>query len=333
MKEIKKWYYYKGGAEKIPRWIWWTFRKIKRNDNKVVYRNGNWLTISSRACEEDIDRSSQKKVVSNRFKCSHTDYAYITLRKNRYLSQLAESRVYLWENMLVIGNPYNKAPLTALLLFYTTGYCKVRYTVVGKTKECDFTKESSFCRNHMVAVYGLYPDSCNRVELQLIDTQGSVIKEKTIFINTEQLPEELQHVVRVRKKSELSVIPFIMIGGGHGITTCAFDSNGDIRFYLSKKGKAYGIYPLSEGQFLYTEKYIGIPSYLIPQGAKYYNMNYLGGVNKTYFTPKGIHHCAVEMKPSGNYLMGSSSFYGSVENAVAEVDCNTGKIVKMPGAK
>lgn len=121
----------------------------------------------------------------------------------------------------------------------------------------------------------------------------------------------------------------LLVSGGHDITTCAFDAKGQIRFYLAKKGKAYGIYPMSGGRFIYTEKYVSIPSYFIPQGGKYYDMDYLGGVSKTYFTPNGIHHCAKEMEPGGNYIMGSSSFSGSSENAVVEIDRETGEIVKM----
>lgn len=115
----------------------------------------------------------------------------------------------------------------------------------------------------------------------------------------------------------------LLVSGGHDITTCAFDAKGQIRFYLAKKGKAYGIYPMSGGRFIYTEKYVSIPSYFIPQGGKYYDMDYLGGVSKTYFTPNGIHHCAKEMEPGGNYIMGSSSFSGSSENAVVKVDWET----------
>ncbi|MDD5948817.1 MAG: hypothetical protein PUC39_03670, partial [Lachnospiraceae bacterium] len=65
----------------------------------------------------------------------------------------------------------------------------------------------------------------------------------------------------------------LLVSGGHDITTCAFDAKGQIRFYLAKKGKAYGIYPMSGGRFIYTEKYVSIPSYFIPQGGKYYDMD------------------------------------------------------------
>lgn len=295
----------------------------------TVYRNGDWLTRCSRNYEDSINNRRQREISSNKLKCSNQDYAHLTLRKIMFLKFLERNGGYSWQHMLVIVNPYNKSPLTALLLFSTPMPGKVRYRVAGTCRECDFTGESSFCKNHRVAVFGLYPGKKNRVQLELVDETGKVRKRRWIVIQTEPLPEELRDEVSVRKKSDLSAFPFLLVSGGHDITTCAFDAKGQIRFYLAKKGKAYGIYPMSGGRFIYTEKYVSIPSYFIPQGGKYYDMDYLGGVSKTYFTPNGIHHCAKEMEPGGNYIMGSSSFSGSSENAVVEIDRETGEIVKM----
>ena len=301
-----------------------TRKEVK--EKGAIYRNGDWLTRVSRNCDDEVQIPYDYTIETSILERRTTDYAHLTMRKNAYLKKLEKGGHYNWHNMLVITNPYNKSPLTALLIFSTHRLSKVRYRVIG---QCDYCAESSLCYQHRVAVYGLYAGRRNRVELTLLDAKDQLIAKKDIYITTEALPEELKRAIVVRKKTDVSIFPFVMISGGHDITTCAFDQKGKIRFYLQKKSKAYGIFPMSGGRFLYTEKYISIPSYFIPQGAQYYDMDYLGGVKKTYYTPNGIHHCAKELCPGGNYIMASSSFNGSVENAIVEVDRSTGKILKM----
>ena len=82
----------------------------------------------------------------------------------------------------------------------------------------------------------MYAGKENVVEVSLIDEQGNVIGEREIFIKTESLPKELSSAIKVRKKSELSAMSFIMVTGGHEITTCVFDALGEIRYYLFPDG-------------------------------------------------------------------------------------------------
>ncbi|MCM1236178.1 MAG: aryl-sulfate sulfotransferase [Ruminococcus flavefaciens] len=332
MNRWQYWYYYKGGAERIPRVIGQLLIKGgKKSRTGMVQRNGNWVTTSmkewlhkSRKEPGQTDSGFHSDVIS----VKETGYARYTKYKDAFFEELSKRHCYTFDNMLVVTDPYNKAPLTALLLFYTKEVCRVRYTVFGKTKETCFVGESSFRKEHKVAVYGLYAGRDNVVEVSLIDEQGNVIGERELLIQTEALPKELSGTVTVRKKSELSAMPFIMITGGHEITTCVMDSLGDIRYYLFKKPKAYGIFPMEEGRFLYTEKYIALPSYFVPQGVQYYDMDYLGRVNRTYFTRQGIHHHAC-LLPNGNYLVAACSFYGGVENALTELDRVDGSIKKQ----
>ena len=332
MNRWKYWYYYKGGAERIPRVIGrMLIRGGRKSRTGIVQRNGNWVTTSMKEQlgvfkrEEGTDGLGFS---SDTIAVKQTGYARYTRYKDAFFEELSKRHCYTFDNMLVVADPYNKAPLTALLLFYTKEACRVRYTVLGPTRETCFSGESSYLKEHKVAVFGLYAGKENVVEVSLIDEQGNVIGEREIFIKTESLPKELSSAIKVRKKSELSAMSFIMVTGGHEITTCVFDALGEIRYYLFKKPKAYGIFPMEEGRFLYTEKYIALPSYFVPQGAQYYDMDYLGGVRRTYFTRQGIHHAAC-LLPNGNYLVAACSFYGGVENALTEIDRRDGSIKRQ----
>ena len=242
MNRWKYWYYYKGGAERIPRVIGQLLIKGGRKSKSgIVQRNGNWVTTSMKEWlhkQQGEKKQTSLDFYSDVISVKKTGYARYTKYKDDFFEALSKKHCYTFNNMLVVTDPYNKAPLTALLLFYTKEACRVRYTVLGKTKETCFSRESSCLREHKVAVYGLYADRENVVEVSLISEQGEVIEERELLIKTAALPEELSGVIKVRKKSELSAMPFIMITGGHEITTCVFDSLGDIRYYLFKKPKA-----------------------------------------------------------------------------------------------
>ncbi len=328
IKRIKKWYYYENGVERIPIWIR-RFISILRGDKGFCYivRDGEW----ARKCSDkynDRVKINERNITSSNIKCSHNNMARFTEKINIFLDERVNTHYYRWGNMLLINDVYGQSPLTSILIFWTKEKLKVCYEVVGKKENASYCNESSLCNNHKVAIYGLYAGTDNIVRIKLVDEQGNIFKEGSIVISTKALPKKLVNIIKVNKQSDSTALAFILISGGRNIKTLAFDQNGEVRFYLKHRAKSYGIFPIQNGRFLYTVRNISIPSYFVPQGAMYYDMNYLGGVNRTYFTPKGIHHNACPM--GRDYvLMCSSSFFGSVENAVAQVELATGKIIKM----
>ena len=48
---------------------------------------------------------------------------------------------YSWEAPMVIQNPYQASPLTAVVIFDTKEECAVRFTVKGKTEAADISGE------------------------------------------------------------------------------------------------------------------------------------------------------------------------------------------------
>ena len=48
----------------------------------------------------------------------------------------------------------------------------------------------------------------------------------------------------------------IFITGGVDLRTCAFDSSGNIRYFLSRNVKGYGVFRMSNGRFLFSDKEI-----------------------------------------------------------------------------
>ena len=56
---------------------------------------------------------------------------------------------------MVIQNPYQASPLTAVVIFDTKGECAVRFTVKGKTEAADISGEVEAAVSHRIPVIGL----------------------------------------------------------------------------------------------------------------------------------------------------------------------------------
>ena len=109
------------------------------------------------------------------------------------------------------------------------------------------------------------------------------------------------------------------------------DTNANIRFYFNKKVKLYGTHMLSNGHILFPEEEISNPTFSNPHSTVFHEMDFMGRVHKTYMVENGVHHYAAEKGEGGNILLATSTLippYG-MENAVIEIDRNTGEVVKL----
>ena len=108
--------------------------------------------------------------------------------------------------------------------------------------------------------------------------------------------------------------------------TCAYDVNGDVRWYLSSNA-LWDNARLENGHLLIsTERLINSPYYM----TGLYEIDLLGKIYQEYSLPGGYHHDYDEL-PNGNLLVASDDFNnpsGTVEDYIVELDRTTGNIVK-----
>ena len=102
--------------------------------------------------------------------------------------QAEQENGYTWDDPMVILNPYQISPLTAVVLFDTEEEYGVRFTVKGKTAAADISGEIDAASSHRVPIIGLYPGEDNTVVLELLDDSGRVKDSQEITITTEALP-------------------------------------------------------------------------------------------------------------------------------------------------
>ena len=253
--------------------------------------------------------------------------------KNDYLAAQAKidetlqaelKRGYKFSDPFVTLNPYLISPLTALVMFNTDTATTVQLTVFGHDSKVDIKTTFPAATQHILPIYGLYPGEKNNVELVLQD--GT---KKTISIETEAL-NAISAKAKVLTKVDGQFAEGLTFCDPSSITpenisSMAYDSNGDIRWYLMEEGTTMPTRLLANGRIMSsTVNYID---------GKYYScglreMDLIGKVYFEYVFPGGQHHDFIEM-PNGNIIACSSpASFKTVEDRAVEIDRKTGKIVK-----
>lgn len=243
----------------------------------------------------------------------------IVEKQSKLESNLSASG-YTFDNPNIVLDPYENAPLSALVMFETDREEEVTITVVGKDELSTFEQTFEAAKEHYIPVYGLYADTLNEVVIKVGE------KKKTINIQTDPLPENFILPTKVKaEKDKLTNDLYFFTPSSVGYT-CAYDVNGDVRWYLSSYA-LWKVDRLENGHLmLSTERPVNSPYYMTGM----YEMDLLGKVYNEYSLSGGYHHDYFEME-NGNFLIASDEFNnadGTVEDIVVEMDRETGKIVK-----
>ncbi len=301
-------------------------KKVYRsNGGTITVRPEAWVIRGSEAYEEVFRREQSDSFKTNIKKKKM--YSLVSQAKDWFLELQLRSEKYKFNNMLAVVNPFGEAPLTALVLFTTLMDYSVRVTVEGDTEDTSFISEYPPAKRHRIPILGLYPGRSTNVVIELLDENGQVCDNRRFPLTTEPLPEDLKDIISVKKKNDKAAFKNILIAGGIDIKPCVFDKEGQIRYYLRRKPKGYGIFPLSKGRFLFMEREISAPSFTNPHSVQMYDMDYLGRVGRTYLVKNGAHHTVEEKTPGGNILTAGNSLEEHSEDLILELNRENGEIV------
>jgi arylsulfate sulfotransferase len=217
-------------------------------------------------------------------------------------------------------NPYGSSPLTALLVFTTETPASVHVRIKGKTVDADIANNFPMLKTqHIIPIYGLYPDYLNTIEVTTTYSTG-LVNETTLQLQTKAI--EPKSIDQIKIQTEFKSIAALGDGVNFLFTQkLAFDAHGDIRWmnsswtstdavlYNYKSGTyitSYGA-TFREGDTLLTER------------------NLLGKFLRVWYSPYGVHH-DIEEGTDGNLLLAGSKGYTS-QDFVYELDVKTGEII------
>ena len=240
------------------------------------------------------------------------------ISKQSELEQNFKIDGYTLDNPNIIIDPYNNSPLTALVIFKTDDNVSPVVTIKGKDKNTTYVNKFKKSKIHYLPILGLYADTKNEITIEIDGTK------KTVFIKTDKLPDNLVLPTYVYSdKSKLDNELYFFTPSSDG-PVCAYDINGDVRWYLESKA-SWKIDKLDNGNMLLsTEKVVNPPYYT----TGLYEIDMLGKIHNEYLLNGGYHHDYYELE-SGNLLVLSNDFKtGTVEDVIVEIDRKTGKIIK-----
>lgn len=237
------------------------------------------------------------------------------------------NKSYYFQSPLIIQDPFDIAPLTAMAVFNTEKQVSIKLTVMGDTSPDTFEYEFPKSTEHRIPILGLYPNRENKVILEQV-FEGQVIKCKELVIETEPLPKAFENMVELTSSKEDAIQGITIVSGGDFKKPYAFDSSGKIRWFLNLETEGHGYFPMSDGSFIIMTGDSLMTTARRQYTTALYNMDFLGRLHKVYSISKGAHHEAIEKSPGGNLLVLSNSLEDHVEDLVVEIDRKAGNIVK-----
>lgn len=294
---------------------------------RIDVRNATKTTYS----EEDLkklDLNYRKDFQVKRDKRIYTPFrkelprAWQAQMRDMSFEKILDDHVFSFKHLLVVPNPYGASVQTAMLLFNTSEECSVRYRVLGKVEGTDFVGETEVTTRHRVPIMGLYKGYTNRLELELLNPDGEVIKRRELRIYARDIPLRLQNIVTKVEHSQSSHFPFVLVNGLH-FKPLVFDQNGEVRYALQIRTNRMGMIPLQNGRFLYADTSVSRAGEGVNSVAcQYHEMDYMGRIYQTYLLDYPVGNFVAQKESSLFLLTSSEKKYSN--DCIIELDRETG---------
>lgn len=238
----------------------------------------------------------------------------------------SKNKANTFENAIIITDPYETSPLTAVAAFHTKQKVSVRVTVPGKVKKDDLVHTYEAANDHRVPILGLYPATVNKVKIELLDG-NKVIESKEFDVETEDIRDDYKTLVKKTLDTKEGPDGINLVFGRSIKYPCGFDSQGNIRWFLKQTTDGHGLFTLSNGRIILLANNSFVATDYKYHVNQMYEMDYLGRMHTIYQIANAAHHEVTEVTPGGNLLVLSHSMNGHVEDLIVELDRNTGEVV------
>lgn len=227
---------------------------------------------------------------------------------------------YTVSHPLIKLNPYIYCPLTAVLLFHTPTATEVTITVLGKETEGNISHTFPAEKEHILPVYGLYPEYDNKVEIR---TASGLTN--TIIITTEPITVNAHAATSIKTTAEYMGSNLMFLTTAMDSMPVGYDYKGDIRWYATVNFN-FDLKRMQNGHLLIgTERLVEMPYFT----TGLYEMTFSGKIFKEYRCPIGGYHHDQFVMDDGNILMLTyEAGSGTVEDTCVLLDKNTGEILK-----
>lgn len=287
------------------------------SENIIFQYKGKEVPVSF---EKEQDNDSRIDIINSNVSISDGSLEEQWSTEQRIIKQFNEGNFTI-QNPLVVQDPYDFAPLTALIMFKTKTNAKVAITIEGKDQFTTVRKSfNGYGKIHEIPVVGLYPNKKNKVMLTIYDQDNNKTTTQTLYIQTEKLPDYYIST-DVKLSDSANMERGFTFLSSEGQFHSIIDSTGEFRWY-SQYDSFLIFKRLKNGRMLITD------NKSVPLGKQsLFEIDLLGKIYNEYYVPGGVHHDAIEL-PNGNLLVTNNNDDGQyVEDSIIEIDRKTGQIV------
>lgn len=225
-----------------------------------------------------------------------------------------KSGEYTLDNPLVIVNPYDISPLSAVVGFVTDSKTAITVTLKAKEGGKDLVWTTKDTKIHYIPILGLYMNYNNIVELKLTD--GTIISIDLPVDESNYDSFFFPDVVINQNLLKEEDNDFMFLSTPLGPLAAAYDQTGEIRWFL-KSGIHKDLTQLSSGHFLLSS-----PESINNGSLGLLEVDLLGKIYNSYSLEDPYLNNFVELK-SGNIL------YASTTNKIIELDMKKGIVVRQ----
>lgn len=228
-----------------------------------------------------------------------------------------EKQNYSFFQPAIVRNPYQIAPLTAMLIFQTEQSTKVQVSILDRMGQVELQYECPSCKNHRVPIYGLYADWQNKIKLEQEDGQSCLLT-----IRTDKIPEILLKGSTeglLAKQEWIFTVP--VSGCGY---PAAYDQNGECRWYLTEE-LAFKFTRAKNGRILTCGPALLSPPY---SPTSLWEMELTGKIIKEYRVPGGVYNDFFEMADGSLLLLNQRFERGTTEDMCVLMDRESGDVLR-----
>ena len=213
----------------------------------------------------------------------------------------------------VLQNPYEIAPLTALVVFQTTDSAEVKVTINGV-----FVTTMEASTLHSIPIYGLKENYENEILLEMDGQQSS------FTIKTKDLSKNDLTVDIANPDAKLNTDVYFL-SGTMGTSAAAYDGMGNLLWYLTPN-YTLDMEFLDNGHILLSNgKESGI-SYTYDG---FLEIDYLGKIYNSYSLKNGYHHEIIQLNDGTFMVAGglndANAKYSS--DFIYRIDAQTGNVL------
>ena len=235
---------------------------------------------------------------------------------------------YTLEEPFIMVNPFEISPQTALLIFNTEKKSKIEvFLKDNQTKEeIKIYSSNDYLNNHRIELVGLFTGK-NELIIRS-KARFDKMKERGLTIRTERAPKQVKvETIVLEKEASKDFLLLIPSGPDQNQYLSAYDNQGRLRWYISKKGvSATGSFNrLANGHYMVLSGKVNRPPYYI---ASAYEIDLMGRIYREIDFKGNGHHEILEL-PNGNLLV-PVNLNGSKtdEDSLVEYD-KDGKVVRV----